>query len=119
MVEVINIKKCPNFGLRPGDVYIGRAHNSDKYGYYPTSPWANPYLLSEEDPELRDQACNQYQAYIDAKLASGELSIDSLIHAKRLGCWCKPRRCHGDYLAQLIYQRRVELAEEMITKMEK
>jgi len=114
MVDVVNIKKCPNFGLREGDVYIGRAHSSAKYGTYPESPWSNPYQMSQDTPEFRKQVCEHYQVHIDAKLARKELSIDTLVHAKRLGCWCKPKQCHGDYLALLIERRREEIVLEMI-----
>lgn len=112
MVDVVNIKTCRDFGTRSGDVYIGRA-----WGKFQTSAWANPYHISRGLD--RDAACDLYEEYIEAKLASGELNITDLIHAKRLGCWCSPERCHGDYLAKKIYDLRAEEAEKCIQMTKK
>ena len=33
---------------------------------------------------------------------TSELDIAEIANAKRLGCWCKPKRCHGDFLKKMI-----------------
>ena len=72
------------------DVYIGRG-----------SKWGNPYshregTLAEHVVESRTEAIKKYEEY----LLSNEDLMSSLseLKGKVLGCWCKPKSCHGDVL---------------------
>ena len=116
-VEVVNIKYCKDFGTKEGDVYIGR-----KFGPWPASPFMNPYRLDYNDLASRNLSCDRYEKYFvfcekvnelsEEEIQSGlrqhflrnvnQLDIHDLVGAKRLGCWCKPQRCHGDYLKKRI-----------------
>lgn len=89
MVEVVNIRNCSPVWGQPGDVRIDRA-----------TKWGNPFPLTSES--RRDEVCNLYESYMTLLLQSGGRNINELIHAKRLGCWCKPKRCHGDFLKKCI-----------------
>jgi hypothetical protein len=64
-------------------VYIGRG-----------SPYGNPFPLPKY---TRDQACDEYQA-----LKQGDLDflkrVRKDLRGKDLICFCKPLRCHGDFL---------------------
>jgi len=74
------------------DVYIGRP-----------SKWGNPY--SHEDGTLaqfkvrdRREAVDKFEQYL---LNNKELMADlHELKGKVLGCWCKPKSCHGDVLAK-------------------
>jgi hypothetical protein len=79
----------------PFDVYIGR--DMPSLGLHDQG-WGNPFRLG---PGMdRDQAID---AYLEWLVAQPEL----VARARRelagltLGCWCAPRRCHGEVLAQL------------------
>jgi hypothetical protein len=50
----------------------------------------------------RDNVCDKYEIWLDDQLQSGRLNLNELKSAKRLGCWCKPKRCHGDYIKKLL-----------------
>lgn len=72
------------------DVYIGRG-----------SKWGNPYshkegTLAEEVVRSRSEAIKKYEEY----LLSNQSLMESLseLKGKTLGCWCKPKSCHGDVL---------------------
>ena len=69
------------------DVYIGRG-----------SIWGNPYKVGKDGN--RDEVIEKYRKYILSKpeliARLGELE------GKVLGCWCRPARCHGDVLIELI-----------------
>jgi len=72
------------------DVYVGRG-----------SKWGNPYshkegTLAEEVVRSRSEAIKNYEEY----LLSNEELMRSLpeLKGKVLGCWCKPKSCHGDIL---------------------
>jgi len=99
--KVVNIKKR---GITY-DRYIGR-------GVGEQGKWGNPFIIGDEDgwgksfhnPEFycktRDEACDRHMEWI---LTQTEL-LDSLheLKGKVLGCFCKPKRCHGDNLIILI-----------------
>lgn len=80
--EVVNLYSGKHY-----DVYIGRGRGS---------PWGNPYPIS--DTLSREEAIARYRDYLlgrpDLLARLGEL------RGKRLGCFCKPRPCHGDILAE-------------------
>jgi hypothetical protein len=72
------------------DVYVGRG-----------SKWGNPYshkvgTLAEHVVGSRREAIQKFEDY----LLSNEELMESLseLKGKTLGCWCKPKSCHGDIL---------------------
>lgn len=75
------------------DVYIGRG-----------SKWGNPFshkegTLAEHVVGSREEAIAKYEEYL---LNNQEL-VDALpeLKGKVLGCWCKPKACHGDVLLRM------------------
>jgi hypothetical protein len=74
------------------DVYIGRG-----------SKWGNPYSHKKDTKALfivksRTEAIEKYEEYL---LKNKELmSCIQDLRGKTLGCWCKPKSCHGDILAK-------------------
>lgn len=81
------------------DVYIGRAGRG-----HPGSDWANPFRIGDVGPDgqplTREQVLVSYRRYAEARLRQDPAWLDPL-RGKVLGCWCKPRACHGDILAEL------------------
>lgn len=75
------------------DVYIGRAVR--RRGFE-GSKWGNPFPLAMG---TREQVIEAFRRHLlespDLLAALPELK------GKRLGCWCKPKACHGDVLAEL------------------
>lgn len=89
MTTIVHFKKSPY------DIYIGRP-----------SIWANPFThLPLETTKAKFQAKTRkdsiecYEGWI---MEHPEL-LDQLhtLKDKVLGCWCKPKSCHGDVLARL------------------
>lgn len=68
------------------DVYIGRP-----------SKWGNPFKIGQDG--TRQQVIEKYRDYLlsQPKL----LAATTELRGKTLGCWCKPRPCHGDILEEL------------------
>jgi hypothetical protein len=72
------------------DVYIGRG-----------SRWGNPYshkvgTLAEHVVGSRTEAIQKFEEYL---LSNEELmAILPELKGKILGCFCKPKSCHGDIL---------------------
>lgn len=89
-MRVVNLKNSSY------DVYIGR---ENKTYNLPHSKWANPYNL--KDYSLED-SLKLYEEYI--RTSNLYNSLDEL-KDQTLGCWCKPKKCHGDVLIALYNEK--------------
>lgn len=78
------------------DVYIGRATGTG------TSIWGNPFVVGTDGEQ--GECVEKYEPYIREKLKSGEIPLTELrkLKGRRLGCFCKPKTCHGDVLVKLV-----------------
>lgn len=79
------------------DVYIGRG-----------SKWGNPFSHIYGKGiycSTREKAIARYEEYI---LNKPELLKDlHELKGKTLGCYCKPKACHGDILIKLIKELKI------------
>jgi Domain of unknown function (DUF4326) len=59
--------------------------------------WGNPFVIGRDG--TREEVISKYRAYL---LSNPNLMarLPSL-KGKVLGCWCHPKACHGDVLAEL------------------
>jgi len=75
----------------PYDVYIGRG-----------SVWGNPYPLASEGD--RDRVIAAYKVYLWESIKSGKITKPMLLalEGKKLGCFCKPKACHGDVIKAAV-----------------
>jgi hypothetical protein len=74
----------------PYDVYIGRP-----------SKWGNPFEIGKDG--TREEVVTKYEAWIKQQPAL--LAALNELSGKVLGCWCKPKTCHGDILQNLIKEK--------------
>ncbi len=93
MTKVVHCKK------ESYDIYIGRP-----------SKWGNPYSIGKDGS--REDVIKKYKKYI----LSNKKLLNSLceLQGKVLGCWCKPKECHGDVLVRLINERRQKKMKRVI-----
>ena len=77
------------------DVYIGRP-----------SKWGNPFThLSDRKTKAefivgsREEAIQCYEEYL---FSSGLIREIEELRGQVLGCWCRPKSCHGDVLVRLL-----------------
>ena len=84
MTKVVN-KYHENY-----DVYIGRG-----------SKWGNPFVIGPDGS--RSDVISKYEKWIHTQVHL----LDSLndLRDKTLGCFCKPRACHGDVLVRLLNEK--------------
>ncbi len=78
------------------DVYIGRA-GKGKDGYF-----GNPFRL--ETGEARGGTIERYRKWFYTRLQNDKefrKRIESL-RGKTLGCFCKPKPCHGDVIVEYL-----------------
>lgn len=81
------------------DVYIGRP-----------SKWGNPFshkndTIAKFKVATKEEAIEKYQHWL--LYGDGKTLLDDLpeLEGKILGCWCNPKKCHGDFLASLVNER--------------
>lgn len=124
MVEVASFFKT-QFG-EPGDIRCDRE-----------TKWGNPFILYFQKD--RDKVCDLYKDYLDAIMVpnnqemvkkmlqlgglsehqvsrwmektGGYLDISELFEARRLFCYCSPRRCHCEYLKRVIESKIVPVID--------
>ena len=77
------------------DVYIGRG-----------SKWGNPFVIRNKSDTERDRVCDAYEAWF--KLQPELVNDLHELRGKTLGCFCKPKRCHGDFLAREANKIKIE-----------
>lgn len=75
-------------------VYIGRQNSA--WGLDKTK-WANPFIMKTE-PQ-RQYVLNKFRRRLEMR--SDLLAALPELRGKTLYCWCAPRECHGDVLAEL------------------
>lgn len=75
------------------EVYIGRA-----------SKWGNRFLIGRDGTRL--EVIKKYREWL---LSNKQLMNDIMeLDGKILGCHCKPKRCHGDVLVDIIEAKKRE-----------
>jgi hypothetical protein len=84
--EVVNIYK------EKGYVYIGRG-----------SLFGNPFVLGKDG--TREEVIEKYRTYFYKRLEDPAFK-NAVLHLKgmKLGCFCKPRECHGTIILEYLVE---------------
>lgn len=85
--SVIHVRK-----MQEGDVYIGHTVGRRK-----NLGWGNPFRMDNEGE--RQAVIDQYREWIQGQPEL--LARLPELKGKRLACFCAPKPCHGDVLAEL------------------
>jgi hypothetical protein len=78
------------------DVYIGRPNPSIEGSK--SDEWGNPFKIS--DKMSRADVIDAYRNWINERPELIEKAKHEL-KGKTLACWCSPKACHGDVLAEI------------------
>lgn len=76
-------------------VYIGRG-----------SLYGNQFIIGIHG--TRDEVCDKFEAYVEADPSLRETIKKNLV-GKDLLCFCKPARCHGDYLLRIANEDEAKI----------
>lgn len=84
---VRNVTRVVHCKKEPYDVYIGRP-----------SMWGNPFEIGPDG--TREDVIRKYKKFLltDPYLQANLHKLKD----KVLGCWCKPKACHGDVFVELL-----------------
>src|SRR6266568_4136135 len=87
------------------DAYIGRAGRGED-GYF-----GNPFRMG--NGTSREDAVERFQRYFADRIEKdSEFKRRVLaLKGKRLGCFCKPKACHGDVIADWLNKREQKEGE--------
>lgn len=95
-----------NLDSEPYDVYIGRpGHGEDGY-------FGNPFKLRREAD--RERILSLYRNWFYQRLDE-DPEFKRRIHklrGKTLGCFCKPKACHGDVIAHYLNTREAVMSKK-------
>ena len=80
------------------EVYIGRG-----------SKWGNPFRIGAWN---REEVIQKYELAIRTGHMKHLLKDLHELRGKTLVCFCKPHRCHGDVLAELILDEQIADREQ-------
>lgn len=69
------------------DVHIGRG-----------SPFGNPFKIGVHGN--REEVITKYRNWVLTQPLL--LAKMEELRGKRLGCWCKPKACHGDVIVEIL-----------------
>lgn len=77
----------------PYDVYIGRG-----------SLWGNPFPINESVGDTREVVIEKYRQHLFQQVKRGDVTVQQLLEldGKTLGCFCKPKACHGDVIVNAV-----------------
>jgi hypothetical protein len=96
LCEVVNIRDLPDgWQYDKRYVYIGRESRAKRLA---ASIWENPFRIGEG--RTREAVIKAYRERLEA--SPDLLARIHELEGKRLVCWCAPRPCHGDVLAEYV-----------------
>jgi hypothetical protein len=73
------------------DIYIGRP-----------SIFGNPFTIGKDG--TRKEVIDKYRIYFTRQIDTNIIFKREVqkLNGKILGCWCKPKNCHGDIIAEYL-----------------
>jgi ribonuclease HII len=98
--SVVRISRKSGKIVQNCDIYIG--NKCKRAGWdLPNSKWASPFTIKNSGSI--EEAMNKYRDYVK----NNKELMDSIseLSGKTLGCWCKPKLCHGDVLVELFNEK--------------
>ena len=115
MIHIINVSK-EDYSFSPNYYYIGRSNLGNILG--------NPYTHLPKETTIalyqcnsREEAISKYADYFDTMYGHNiefTKAIDEIYEKYKngeevfLGCWCKPKLCHGDIIAKKLQERLIK-----------
>lgn len=125
MSKVVNVKvkyirpkyqNLRDWNEDENNIYIGRKGVVFIDGKrYPSenSIFCNPFKIDQNND--REKVLKKYKDHLQEKLKDEDFREKFLnLEGKTLGCWCKPEKCHGDVIVELLNE---EIQREKIKKL--
>jgi hypothetical protein len=96
----------------------GAPNGVTRVAIYRGTPLGNPFVMKDSSQAERDRVCDAYEEWLKPRLLTPGAQLDYFLSLAEkandpdcktleLICFCAPKRCHGDTVAELL---RAELA---------
>ena len=107
MIKPVTKTDFVNLRQEKFDIYIGRGNRYGQKGLY-----GNPYYRNDNN---REAAIAKYEPYIKDKLMQNTAFMLAFLTLKDkvLGCYCKPKHCHGEVLISILNYLFANLEKEI------
>lgn len=92
---VVNMKGHRGDPAYADVIYLGRGVRRGGWDL-PASPLANPFTIGPDG--TRDEVIAKYRAHLLSR--PDLLALIPPLRGRRLGCWCAPKSCHADVIAE-------------------
>jgi hypothetical protein len=102
-----------NIQPKQSPITIGKKWDKDAIYIGRGSPLGNPFATKNMSQEERDRVCDAYETWFHVKVTEGDTDVLaelSRIHLianikpVTLGCYCSPKRCHGETIKAFLDQ---------------
>ena len=67
------------------------------------SPWGNPFIIGRDG--TREEVIEKYRVYAIKRNALDPSWLAPLITATDVYCWCTPKACHVEVIAEILSER--------------
>lgn len=93
-------------------IRVGRKHEPNAQYIGRGSPLGNPFIIGRDGD--RDEVCEAYEAWFTDQVKDENPAVMAelrrLYHIARdgalvLGCFCAPKRCHGETIKRFLESR--------------
>jgi hypothetical protein len=110
-IIIANVRHVPEWP--PIGYYVGRGVPQLEAVGITAAALANPFRLQRDTPETRAQCLAQYRQWLDGRMLAGDAEVTweleyLLKQASQrditLLCWCAPKACHAQIIAQTLQQ---------------
>ena len=81
--------RAVNIRSEPYDVYMGRR-----------GKWGNRFVIGRDG--TRDEVCDKHDKWFREQ--KDLIALLPTLEGKRLGCFCKPKRCHVDNIITVMHE---------------
>jgi TatD DNase family protein len=79
-----------------------------------TAVWGNPFVMRDQSETERSRVTEEYRQWIYAQPELME-KVRRELKGKVLGCWCAPKQCHGNILAEIANSSSPSSPELLLT----
>lgn len=97
------------------EIIVGKKYDVGAYYIGRGTPLGNPFVMKNYSDEERNRVCDEYDVWFNKQIENNNPKVmrelDKIIEILKrdgkiiLGCFCAPKRCHGDTIKRYLMNR--------------
>lgn len=94
------------------EIIVGKKYDVDAYYIGRGTPLGNPFVMKNYSDEERNRVCDEYEVWFNKQIEDNNPKVmkelDKIMEILKrddiiiLGCFCAPKRCHGDTIKRYL-----------------